>query len=830
MTADNVTHALRYLRKLAGADADLGDGELLDRFLRGREETAFALLVQRHGAMVLGVCRRLLSDAHDAEDAFQATFLVLARKAADIRTTGSLASWLHGVARKVAGRARLRDARRLAREREALTMPRPEPCDELSWRELRDVLDEELASLPEKYRTPLVLCYLEGKTHGQAAAEIGCPRTSLSSRLAKARALLHERLTRRGLALSAAALAVALTEDAAASSVPALLTLATVRAAVRGAQAGVEALAEGVTTGLSVAKGKGVPALLLAAGLLAAVGFGASSSQPPTPAPAVPSLPRAAEPGEPRARDEQGKTLAGTVVDAAGRPVGAASVWVTSYQYWAKRVDVVDHVVTDEKGRFRLAAPRERFLTPRGDQTEMAVLAHKPGSRVAAISLRTDSGPPSADVPLVLKPAAGAAVQVVTPDGKPAAGARAEVVAVVCDLVLVGEDETKARQWTDKPRATPLGFVVNRSWAMLPDELRRSFVGRTDAGGIVAFRDVDRADLGRLALAAEGFGEQIVSHEAFTPEGAAPPPFPARVALLPVGRLTGRLVSKAPADARGFTLHITTSEERQENYLRRSGDADVTPGADGTFEVRALAAGAADVQALPPTGSAARARLPADRSVQVKPGAKTDVEIPVETAVRVSGVVRERGTNRPLAGVRVRILSDNGRVAETAVTDTEGRYSSLALPGPTYHGALPPPSFLPPPRDDAASVMQVPADKSTYEASPIELTRSATLRGRVVDDDDRPVAGATVRAVWVGADRLPSGREGPARPFEKELTADERGEFRMEGRRTTDEVFLQGRHEGAVTTEVTTARAGGEKPVVLRLIHKPGKTVRFARS
>src|SRR5262249_50266505 len=159
---------------------------------------------------VWGVCRRVLSDAHLAEDAFQATFLVLVRKAGSIHKRASVGSWLYGVAYRVAVKARTRAESRRAQERRVAEMPPPRPLDERSWLELRAVLDEELSQLPEKYRAPVVLCYLEGKTHDEAARQLGCPRSSLTSRLARARVLLQKRLARRGLALSAGLLAGAL--------------------------------------------------------------------------------------------------------------------------------------------------------------------------------------------------------------------------------------------------------------------------------------------------------------------------------------------------------------------------------------------------------------------------------------------------------------------------------------------------------------------------------------------------------------------------------------------------------------------------------------------
>jgi RNA polymerase sigma factor (sigma-70 family) len=235
MSQATLGELVRYLRTACDdrLARDLTDGELLERFLTGREEAAFALLVQRHGPMVQAVCRRVLGDSPGAEDCFQATFLVLVRRAGSIREKGSVGSWLYAVASRIATKARAQAAARRHRERQAANMPRAEPLDELTWQELRSVLDEEVGRLPEKYRAPLVLCYFEGKSYEQAARELGWPKSSLAQRLARARQLLHGSLARRGVTLSAGALAVALGERVAAAPVSALLTLNTVRAAAR---------------------------------------------------------------------------------------------------------------------------------------------------------------------------------------------------------------------------------------------------------------------------------------------------------------------------------------------------------------------------------------------------------------------------------------------------------------------------------------------------------------------------------------------------------------------------------------------------------------------
>jgi RNA polymerase sigma factor (sigma-70 family) len=193
--ANPATLSERYAGSLV-YDA-LSDEQLLEWFVRRREEAAFSALVRRHGPMVLGVCRRVLRHSHDAEDAFQATFLVLAEKAHRLRRPELLANWLYGVAYRTALHARQRAARRSERERETAAMFPPTSDPEIESRELRRILDEELHRLPEKYRAPLVLCYLEGKTNEEAARLLGWPAGSMSHRLARGRELLRERLHAR---------------------------------------------------------------------------------------------------------------------------------------------------------------------------------------------------------------------------------------------------------------------------------------------------------------------------------------------------------------------------------------------------------------------------------------------------------------------------------------------------------------------------------------------------------------------------------------------------------------------------------------------------------
>jgi len=244
--------ALRQLATLfnVGAAAGLSDGQLLGRYLTREPEAAelaFAALVERHGPMVLRVCRRVLDDPHAAQDAFQATFLVLARRGGSVRRRDSVASWLHGVALRVAGRARRSAALRRSHERRyagRVSEAVPGPCGDAA--DLGPVLHEEISRLPDRYRTPVILCYLEGQTCEQAAGRLGCPVGTVKSRLARARDRLRRRLARRGLA--PVGVGALLSAEATRGAVPARLAEATARAAVTSGAvpAAVHELVQGV--------------------------------------------------------------------------------------------------------------------------------------------------------------------------------------------------------------------------------------------------------------------------------------------------------------------------------------------------------------------------------------------------------------------------------------------------------------------------------------------------------------------------------------------------------------------------------------------------------
>jgi RNA polymerase sigma factor (sigma-70 family) len=207
------------------------DGQLLDSFIEQKDEAAFEALARRHGPMVLAVCRRVARNHHDAEDAFQATFLVLARKASSIRPRGLVANWLHGVAYRTALKARTMTLKRQVREKQVTELPEPEITQQNQSHDLLALIDQELNGLPENYRLPILLCDLEGKTIKEATQQLGWPQGTLAGRLARGRKLLAKRLANRGVVLSAGSLAVILSQHVASAGVPASLMTSTVKTA-----------------------------------------------------------------------------------------------------------------------------------------------------------------------------------------------------------------------------------------------------------------------------------------------------------------------------------------------------------------------------------------------------------------------------------------------------------------------------------------------------------------------------------------------------------------------------------------------------------------------
>lgn len=343
------TRAAAILIRAARSGAvELSDGELLTRYVEMADQAAFATVIGRHSAMVLGVCRRLLPSSADAEDACQAVFLLLARKAKSTRWQPSVANWLYATARKVAQNARLASARRCRREGVAAVPESVAPADRMSGRELTATLDEELDKLPPRYREPLVLCYLEGLTRDEAAIRLGVPLATLKKQLERGRKKLADALTARGFALGVSLLATCATSPSLASS-PRLLE--SILAAVDGApSASVAALAQGVVVnGLLIRTKLVLVAVMSVAVLGLGVGTVTSSAEPQKPA-----MEKLAKKGDVKPNVKAvGQTISGTVVGPNGKSVAGAAINTLDKGNYEKPV-VRELGKTDADGKFNV--------------------------------------------------------------------------------------------------------------------------------------------------------------------------------------------------------------------------------------------------------------------------------------------------------------------------------------------------------------------------------------------------------------------------------------------------------------------------------------------
>jgi RNA polymerase sigma factor (sigma-70 family) len=358
MTATPLTPTFRRLCRLADSGREShSDAELLRAFVEDHDQEAFVAIVRRHSGLVLGVCRRALNHLQDAEDASQATFLALARHAVSIRRGASLAAWLYGVAFRVAMKVRKRSRQQCLPEPVADNLAAPS-ADDWSWREVLGVLDEEVQRLPEPYRHVFVECCLNERSGPEVAHALGLKEGTVSSRLARARRQLRERLALRGVTLSAVLAVVGL---ASAPRLSAALVRTTARAALRLAAgdgaAGVVperilSLARGVTPTMLFTRGRLASLLLLFAGLLAAGSWGLlapASAQPPGAAPRAVKKAEDSKPGDVRIR--------GRVLDPEGRPVKGAQLFL------APRIDEAQKgrrqlAVSDEAGKFEATIDR----------------------------------------------------------------------------------------------------------------------------------------------------------------------------------------------------------------------------------------------------------------------------------------------------------------------------------------------------------------------------------------------------------------------------------------------------------------------------------------
>jgi RNA polymerase sigma factor (sigma-70 family) len=437
MSSAQVGTVLRHIRQLTTArhDDDVPDRQLLERFARQRDGDAFDALLKRHGPMVLGVCRSVLHDLHDAEDVFQAAFLLLAKKAGSIHRREAVSGWLYRVAYHLAVRAQANAARRRVLEKRAVTMPPADPVLDLSLREVRALLFEELEGLPERYRAPLVLCGLEEKSREEAARLLGWSPGAVKGKLERGRELLRARLRRRGVEVPAALTAAALALGSGSGKVSATLIDSTLRAALTvaaggGAAAGgvsakVAALVEGASKTMFSGKAKIATILLLAVSAAAAacgaLRLRATAADPPAAAQRQAEKPQAREDrpppdAQPKSGAQATVEVRGQVLDPEGKPVAGAKLYLAGS---------TPQATSGPDGRFRLAVPRsdlDRGAAKSPPQILAADDGHgcdwvQVGSAAEELTLRLVQ-----DVPV--------SGRILDPGGKPVVGARLSVTGV----------------------------------------------------------------------------------------------------------------------------------------------------------------------------------------------------------------------------------------------------------------------------------------------------------------------------------------------------------------------------------------------------------------
>jgi RNA polymerase sigma factor (sigma-70 family) len=715
--------AVRQLQTLfcAGALGGLTDRELLEQFVAGSEaETAFEVLVERHGPLVRAACRSLLGDLHEADDAFQATFLVLARRAGSIRNKDAVASWLYGVASRIALRARAEAKRRRSLSRYLTERARREETTKPEApREEIPELFEEVARLPERYRAPIVLCYLECQTHEQAARTLRCPVTTLQTRLLRAKAKLRTKLARRGLAPSIGLLvfgtAASEASAAVAETLPAALAGSTARSAARYAAV---SSAEIKTTILTMAQ-HALRALLwnrlkVAAGLSAGLAAGL----------ALTVIALFAANKKP---DEAVKAITGRVIDARGGPIAGARVWLQGGFDGPERSTA--QATTDAQGHYTLVVPEIWAKTPQHERGH-TVWAHAAGHQISTASAYQALAGKAGPVDVTLGPATDTSFVVVGPDGRPVAGAVVE----------------------------PFNFKTRRMYEIPPHSMLPVVRGITDATGRAQLPALPREGLSTVQVTSEVLGIQRLRIT-----DAATEPAQRTIRLRLVGSLDGRIVSDRPEWGSGVALYVTTEIERVAwGQEATTGGAKVVTQADGSFTIPAVATGKLTFgdridQALP-----VRPRLP--ETLEVRTGQTTHAEIPLEKAVRVSGVIRVKDTGEPVAGAAIAVGYGAPRQNDRVVSDAKGQYGTYVLAGDvtTQVIAMPGPFVqLGQPWNERH---HLPSGATTFDLPAIEVVKGVEIRGRLVDMADRPIANR----------RVVGGTEQRGYAF---ATSDQNGEF-----------------------------------------------------
>jgi RNA polymerase sigma factor (sigma-70 family) len=671
-----------------GESAGRGDGELLRRFAEGGDQAAFAVLFRRHSGMVLGVCRRALASEQDAEDACQATFLVLSRKARSGRWQQSVANWLYLTARRVAHNARVAAERRARRESRAAVSAVVQPVDRMTGRGLLDLLDLELDNLPPSYREPLVLCYLEGLTRDEAAARLGIPAATVKIRLERGRKRLGDALAKHGCVLGTGLLALAATSPARACSGRFLQgALATLAGSPRRA---VVELADGVA-----AKAGGRIKLLLTLAGVCLLGVGLAANRPEKLVPAVPEALAEGIISDPSPAADRGQTvsLKGRVIGVDGKPFAGAKLLLVK-----SREAPVDLGVSGPDGRFSLTLPK--------DQRDKYLLARAEGLGFDFRQLGSTDPADGAGVEFRLVKDHAIRGRIVDTQGQPVAGVRVRV-----DGVYVYKNDsldTYLRLWTHRDPRSGCGELVNE----LRADVGSVFSATTDADGRFTLTGLGAERLVRLRTEKPGIAE--AEYWSVNRANLDPAPYNAvnRKMLAdnpggPVGawRMHGPVVdgiAEAEKPVRGVVTAADTGKGRPgvvvrltrgQNDLLRTSPLETTTDANGRYEIRG--ARKAKKYMVEVDADTREGYMPAQRWVDDTSGYDSVVaDLRVNKGVLVTGRLFDRVTGKGIRGLVMAVAAVDNPFAKDFTkfnegldfpehpTADDGSFRIVTIPGP----------------------------------------------------------------------------------------------------------------------------------------------------
>lgn len=728
---------LYHLACMAGAQPleEEADADLLSRFTGQHDQAAFAALLRRHGPMVLNVCRRLLRQSEDAEDVFQAVFLLLARKAASIRKREAAGSWLYGVAYRLASKLRTRRLRRQKHERQAglRKCSENEPEIKAAWQQVQATLDEALWRLPEKYRTSLILCYLEGMSHEEAARQLGCPVATLRSRLLRGREKLRAALARRGLDLSMSGFAALLAANAAEGTLPATLGQTTLRAAGRFAagqpanqivSVAVARLVEGGLRTMLLGKLRIGILLVVALGLLA-TGAGVpifhalAISQPPAQQNNGGKDAKAENAAKAdKEKPKPSREVVVRVVNGKGKPVAEAEVYSL-----AEDLKVSAEGRTDAEGRWSV-----RVST---DVKQWGIFARKShvGFDYAIPTPRSGSQdemqPLPNEVKLTLDGARTLRVKTVDRHGKPVAGVKVGPWYVrkpgrERDINLSGLHE----RW---PRTDKFGIAVI-DW--LPQRFEQAIPILTGSDDYFALDH-------QTNLLADKPVEELT------------------ISLLPKEKLSGRVTHSDGRPAAGIVIEAQ-GHGAGFNDFRGSTKTD----ADGRYVLKVYSENAYVMAVQDKRWSA-----PYRSAIVVRAGKPVEgVDFVLGPATRLHGRITFNKDGRPASGIYLSLVIDKGEIPQELRRPNDRTYHAVRMDLHTetdkdghYEFHLGPGDY------QLQTQLRVESVKIAIPNAhpPSEIVRDVRLprpekgrfTGQVVDAEERPVAGAVVDGVYAAVTR-----------------------------------------------------------------------------